>query len=98
MKKVAFAMISLVLTFTVGCSKNNEVNSEEKDRKTLVHDYSVGSITNETASITSHGLIVTKSNGPQETYDLPKDEFFVSIAPFIKETHPCNWMPRGIGQ
>jgi hypothetical protein len=24
------------------------------------------------------------------TYDLPKDEFFVSIAPYIHQTHPCE--------
>src|SRR5699024_4598072 len=23
-------------------------------------------------------------------YDLPEDEFFVSIAPFLNETHPCD--------
>lgn len=89
MKKIAFAMIGLILIIGVGCSKNDGKNSEATDIKALVHDYSVGSITNETASITSHELIVTKSNGSQKTYDLPKDDFFVSIAPFIKETHPC---------
>ena len=28
-------------------------------------------------------------NGKETTFDLPSDEFFVSIAPFVENTHPC---------
>src|SRR5690625_7008855 len=41
-------------------------------------------------SITSEELIVTDSNDKETTYDLPEDEFFVSIAPFVETTHPCT--------
>nr|WP_245831904.1 CueP family metal-binding protein [Oceanobacillus senegalensis] len=72
----------------VGCS-DNTINEEGKDIKELVHDYSVGNFDDVTASITSHELIVTENNESEIRYDLPKDEFFVSIAPFIEHTHEC---------
>lgn len=56
----------------------------------MVHDYSVGSYNDVSASITSNELIVTDSENNKTTYDLPKDEFFVSIAPFVNRTHPCT--------
>lgn len=57
--------------------------------KQLVHEYSVGTFTDQSASITSQQLIVTDSKGDKRAYALPKDEFFVSIAPYIDHTHPC---------
>jgi len=57
--------------------------------KQLVHDYSVGNIKAESASITSRQLIVTNADTSKQIYDLPKDEFFISIAPYIEHTHPC---------
>src|SRR5690606_6346024 len=36
-----------------------------------------------------HELIITDSKDKETTYDLPEDEFFVSIAPFVEVTHPC---------
>lgn len=72
---------------------NGEVNTtieETTDIKDLVHEYSVGEFTNQSASITSQHLIVTDEDGSESIYDLPEDEFFVSIAPFIQETHPCT--------
>ncbi len=56
--------------------------------KEKVQQYSVGSFENVTASITSRELIVN-DNGSEEYFDLPKEEFFVSIAPFVNQTHPC---------
>src|SRR5699024_3917490 len=60
------------------------------DIKELVHEYSVGDIKDETASITSEELIVTNNDESETVYALHEDEFFVSIAPFINETHPCT--------
>ena len=82
---VAFGLLlSLVL---VAC--NNESNEEgTQDIKEKVHEYSVGSFGDVTASITSHELIVT-DNGKETSFDLPEDEFFVSIAPFVEYTHEC---------
>lgn len=78
-------MISLLATnVLVACS--GQTTSE--DIKSLVHDYSTGNMQNQNASITSQELIVTDSEGKQNSFDLPEEEFFVSIAPYINETHP----------
>lgn len=83
--------IPMILGACSGASTDNlSKESDAIDIKTLVHDYSVGNIKNQTASITSTQLIVTESDNSELIYDLPEDEFFVSIAPFINETHPCT--------
>ena len=56
------------------------------DIKQLVHDYSIGKLKNDTASITSEQLIVTHADASETIYELPKDEFFVSFAPYINQT------------
>jgi hypothetical protein len=80
-----YLSILLVFAVVVGCGK---AENEVEHIKELVSDYSLGKIKNESASITSEHLIVKKSNGDEEIYDLPEDEFFVSIAPYVNETHP----------
>ena len=46
--------------------------------------------------ITVAGLLVGCSNpenfesSKKIVYDLPKNDFFVSIAPFVNKTHPCT--------
>ena len=95
-------MIALVSVLTVGCS-NERVNTDtvstdavsndsqsSVEIKELVHDYTVGKAEAASASITSSELIVTAENDEVTTYDLPEDEFFVSIAPFDSTTHPCD--------
>lgn len=61
----------------------NEIQAQ--DIKKMVYDYSTGNIEGQTASITSKQLIVNDSI----VYKLPENEFFLSIAPYIEETHPC---------
>ncbi|WP_341347060.1 CueP family metal-binding protein [Paenibacillus sp. FSL H3-0469] len=57
--------------------------------KQMVADYSSRTLTAESASITSTQLIVD-SGGPNEAvYGLPEDEFFLSVAPYVQNTHPC---------
>ncbi|NDI35790.1 CueP family metal-binding protein [Chengkuizengella sediminis] len=68
--------------------KQQEMDSQSI--KDLVYDYSAGNIEVETASITSEYLIVKNTNQEERTYDLPEDEFFISIAPYIDKTHPCT--------
>ncbi|MEG0473955.1 MAG: CueP family metal-binding protein [Solibacillus sp.] len=60
------------------------------DIKALVESYSSNKTTDEQASITSTQLIVTDKEGNETTYELPEEEFFVSIAPYINQTHPCT--------
>nr|WP_052088509.1 CueP family metal-binding protein [Paenibacillus wynnii] len=63
---------------------NNTVNIKE-----LVQEYTSRTKTAESASITSKELIVTDGNAKSLIYDLPENEFFVSIAPYVDKTHPC---------
>lgn len=93
MKKIfiAIALISIVL---VGCGQtnsNDETTLNEnkvENMKELVSDYSLGKIKGESASITSHELIVKKEDGKESVYDLSNEDFFVSIAPYVNQTHP----------
>lgn len=76
----------------MGCSNENADTQDQAsaDIKDLVHEYSVGTSESETASITSSELVVTDENEEVTKYELPADEFFVSIAPFKTTTHPCD--------
>ncbi|WP_166245293.1 CueP family metal-binding protein [Paenibacillus turpanensis] len=62
---------------------------ETQNIKQLVQDYSRGSLKAQAASITPRQLIVTTNDKSKVAYDLPKEEFFVSIAPYLNNTHPC---------
>lgn len=89
-------IILLMAVFLAACNgkgTNEELLSKDsnpKDIKELVNDYSVGKTTDQAASITSTQLIITDNDEKQSVYGLPEEEFFVSIAPFINETHPCT--------
>lgn len=87
-KRITVPSILLFSFLLIACSNNSSSNVPE-DIKEKVHEYSVGSFEDlVTASITSHELIVN-DNGKEASFDLPIDEFFVSIAPFVDYTHPC---------
>lgn len=91
-KPILFMLISAL--FLVACQSDDNTSMDEKsveDIKALVHDYSVGNIEGEVASITGTELIVTKNDDSEAVYPLPEDEFFVSIAPYINQTHPCTY-------
>lgn len=64
-------------------------NDETADIKDVIHEFTIGDFADVSASVTSEELIVME-NGHETTYDLPEDEFFISIAPFIAETHECE--------
>lgn len=85
MVAVAFVLVAC------GGGNTNEDNSPKvsgtEDVKKLVNDYSAGNIDAKSASITSHQLVVTENDDSKLTYDLPEDEFFVSIAPYVDGTH-----------
>ncbi|MFD2639563.1 CueP family metal-binding protein [Piscibacillus salipiscarius] len=80
-------LVSVILT---GCGQSEEASSGDVDIKELVNDYSTDEITEGSASITSEKLIIQDQDGQEKIYDLPEDEFFVSIAPFVNQTHPCT--------
>lgn len=94
MKAKIFLPILFLSAALVGCgqagSDDEAVLKEKKvdNIRELVSDYSSNKTTKDTASITSQELIVKKSDGSESTYDVSKEDFFVSIAPYVNETHP----------
>ncbi|WP_242694644.1 CueP family metal-binding protein [Pseudogracilibacillus auburnensis] len=90
--KIKLSLFMLLASVLLVACSNDSISQEgyTEDIKELVHEYSVGDIKDETASITSEELIVTNSDKSETIYSLPEDEFFVSIAPYINETHPCT--------
>lgn len=100
MKRTIFAVGLAASVLLAGCASSDDSNvasepetktetgNEVQDIKKVVNDYSLGNIEDQKAAINSHQLIVTNSDESQVTYDLPEDEFFVSIAPYIDRTHP----------
>ncbi|AZK49096.1 CueP family metal-binding protein [Paenibacillus lentus] len=94
MRKYMFLISIISIIVLSGCvsqqSANNKVPMKsDVDIKQLVSDYSKGNIEDQSASINSTHLIVTNQDNSQLTFALPKDEFFVSIAPYLEQTHPC---------
>ncbi|SDI91380.1 CueP family metal-binding protein [Natribacillus halophilus] len=91
MKKGSLAVLQLILILTVAACDESTINEGEPENiKKMVQEYSVGSFADVSASITSEELLVTDSNNNDTAYDLPNDEFFVSMAPYIDTTHPCT--------
>lgn len=95
--KIKILMVSLLAAlFLVACNSENvqEESSATINKidniKGVVQDYSTRNLVAKSASISSEQLIVTENNGKEVIYELPEDEFFVSIAPFINQTHPCE--------
>lgn len=93
---IKFVIAILFLLLFTSCSDDILQNGKKEEitvnqLKELVHYYSVEEVSNESASITGTHLIVTDQHGEEQYYPLPEDEFFVSIAPYIHETHPCKY-------
>jgi hypothetical protein len=88
--KIALGVLILAVFWLVGKVNQEEpTNTEATNIKQYVQDLSTRHVKAESASINSRQLIVTSSAGSSKTYDLPDEEFFVSIAPFVNTTHPC---------
>ncbi|MDU4697655.1 MAG: CueP family metal-binding protein [Paenibacillus sp.] len=88
---VVVAALGSYFLLTGQADKQTESNAlEVQNIKQLVQDYSVGKLSARSASITSSQLIVDGDTADAKTYELPKDEFFVSIAPYVNQTHPCE--------
>ena len=92
MKRKLLFMALLSIVLLVACSSEDETSSVingTEDLKQLVQDFSTDKITGGSASISSKELIITNEDNSTTAYNLPEDEFFVSIAPYIETTHPC---------
>lgn len=95
LKNILFIMCAVLLLAACGSANVEEAQDNDLDNpenvRALVDEYSVGNFKDDhSASISSTELIITNEDETKETYDLPEDEFFVSIAPFVDETHPCD--------
>lgn len=88
MRKIGLSIIGICFLLILGACSNNDTKTTV-DIKQLVNEYSVGSFEEVSASITSHELIVTEEDEEVTSYELPEEEFFVSIAPYVEKTHPC---------
>lgn len=92
LKVLLLAGIVVIATaaFMLLTSNDNTATDETsaQEVKELVAEYSAGNVSDASASITSHELIVTDNDKNQSIYNLPEDEFFVSIAPYETQTHP----------
>ncbi|TLS52712.1 hypothetical protein FE782_08775 [Paenibacillus antri] len=85
------AIVALAVYF-VGTNDGSNVaskNIDEQRLKQIVSEYSAGVRTAASASISSDRLTVVSGDDVTTEYPLPKDEFFLSIAPYIENTHPC---------
>jgi hypothetical protein len=97
LKKSITVMMLFLIVVLAACGNDDteketsQTKDETTDIKELVQDYSTGKKEASSASITGKELIVSSSEGKEKAYKLPKDEFFVSIAPFVNETHPCTF-------
>ncbi|MBZ9534112.1 CueP family metal-binding protein [Cytobacillus oceanisediminis] len=85
-----FITIIFAVTVLLIINQNNRYEKMDgKELKQLVQDYSAGKKSATTASISSDTLTVNTLENDELIYRLPKDEFFVSFAPYLTETHPC---------
>jgi hypothetical protein len=92
MKKWLIPILFISISFLAACGiaeGTEDAKVASKDIEQLVHEYSTGDFDDVQASITSTELIVTDEDGEEERVALPEDKFFLSIAPYITETHPC---------
>lgn len=76
-----------LLFILAGCG--NDTASNDSKIKEMVSELSASNIV-ESASINDKTLIV-EDEGKEDIYNLPDDEFFVSIAPYVTYTHPCEF-------
>lgn len=92
-KSIAWIMGSVILASCVYLlwpeSNKSSMPYDTGDVEQLVHDYSVGKLSAKSASITARELIITEENDQQYRVELPQDIFFVSIAPYVEDTHEC---------
>ncbi|KIL46665.1 hypothetical protein KP77_27920 [Jeotgalibacillus alimentarius] len=86
-----FASILLVACGNEGTEEAASENSASIDIKELVNDFSTREVSAEQASITGETLTITEEDGSEETHDVSGEDFFVSIAPFVDQTHSCTF-------
>ncbi|WP_206093409.1 CueP family metal-binding protein [Paenibacillus yonginensis] len=86
---LAFLLFGVLLA-ACGNSPKAEVNLQTDELKQLVQNLSAGNKKAQSASISSSGLKLVDDKGKETEYVLPEQEFFVSIAPYLQQTHRCS--------
>lgn len=89
---MVLASITFVtLLYILQVVSNEPMKLDESEIKELVYQYSVGNMPDDNVSINASQLIITDGTGNESSYTLPEKDFFVSIAPYMEETHPCTF-------
>ncbi|MFB1082208.1 CueP family metal-binding protein [Jeotgalibacillus sp. JSM ZJ347] len=78
------------------CSSDSESQGqagadEATNIRELVQDFSTREVSAEQASITGETLTITEEDGSEQTHDITSEDFFVSIAPYVDQTHACTY-------
>lgn len=90
MKNIFIVLILIMTVILTGCSDSSATERfGSKDIKEIIYDYSVEETTDQLVYITPTQLVIKDIDDKEISYDVPKGEFLVSIAPFINQTHPC---------
>src|SRR5699024_1940859 len=87
---IIFLALTMVVLAACGGEVANqaETNLDTDGLKDLVNDYTVDNLEPDSGSITFHGVVVVEDD-EEFGYEFHEEEFFVSMAPFINETHEC---------
>nr|WP_145406259.1 CueP family metal-binding protein [Paenibacillus xylanexedens] len=86
------AVLILLGTYLIAntAGRDKAEQAEGTDVRKLVEDISTGREKPQSASISATTLTVTETGNKETTYTLPENEFFLSIAPYVQQTHPCE--------
>lgn len=87
MKKYLMSALLSLTIILAGCG--NDSASNTTNIKEFVSQLSASNIV-ESASINDETLVV-QDGGEEDIYNLPEDEFFISVAPYLTYTHPCEF-------
>lgn len=86
MKKVLFGvlLIGIIIVLTA-CGSSDSKDYSNMSTKEIIKDITENSY-DFSASATGSELIITQ-NGNEEVYKMPTNEFYVSFAPYVYNTH-----------
>jgi hypothetical protein len=96
MKRIILIVTVLVVTFTLSaCSKNDDLASvglEGMSGKEILMGVADGSIEVEGFGLSVYDdELVVILDDTRISVDMPEDEFYLSVAPFIDSTHECSF-------
>lgn len=87
MKRYLMPALLCLTMILAGCGNDSALN--ETNIKEFVSQLSDSNIV-ESATINDETLVV-QDGVEEDIYNLPEDEFFISVAPYLTYTHPCEF-------